>query len=474
MSRSGVDLATQLAQDRLVGQPMNILVVEDDKVVRITVSDALEAAGHQVVRASDGAEGLSQLKQHAFDLLLTDVRLPEVDGLNLFRQVRQRQLDCAAILMTAYGQVDDAVTVIKEGATDYITKPFRIEELLFRVERVQEALAFKRAMSGASGEPCCGESEPQIIGESPTILQVRTRIEDAARAGVNVLITGETGTGKELCARALHCKSSRSAKAFVQVNCAAIPAELFEAEIFGHERGAFTGAVRKRGGRMLAADGGTLFLDEIGDLSSEHQAKLLRAIESGAFEPVGSDRSLHADVWFVSATNRELARDVEEGRFRQDLFFRLNVIEVRVPPLRERRWDIPMLASDFLRAAAKRRNIEVPAFSPESMAALLAHDYPGNVRELFHALEHGMALARGGLIEAAHLPASLRDAMPPATTADDRGEIVPLAEAVKRFERSYVKRVLDKMSGKRIDTAKALGISRKSLWMKLKEEKHDE
>jgi DNA-binding NtrC family response regulator len=474
MPSPGVDLALRPAHDRWVSQPMNILVVEDDKVVRITVTDALVAAGHHVVHASDGTEGLSQLKQHPFDLLLTDVRLPGVDGLSLFHQSRQLQPDCAAILMTAFGQVDDAVTVIKEGAADYISKPFRIEELLLRVDRVQQALAFRRAMSSPDGEGCCGEGEPRIIGDSPLMHQVRDRIEDAARAGVSVLLAGATGTGKELCARSLHCKSARAGKPFVQVNCAAIPAELFEAEMFGHERGAFTGAVRKRGGRMSAADGGTLFLDEIGELSPEHQAKLLRAIETGAFEPVGSDRSLNADIWFISATNRELAQEVEEGRFRQDLFFRLNVIEIKVPPLRDRRWDIPVLASDFLRAAAARQNAEVPALAPETMAALLAHDYPGNVRELFHALEHGLALARGGPIEASHLPATLQNVEPPETTRDDHGEIVPLPEAIKRFEQTYVQRVLQKMGGKRIDTARALGISRKSLWMKLKEDKDDD
>jgi DNA-binding NtrC family response regulator len=300
---------------------------------------------------------------------------------------------------------------------------------------------------------------------------VLARIEDAARAGVNVLISGETGTGKELCARALHCESPRSKRPFVQMNCAAIPTELFEAEMFGHERGAFTGAVRRREGRMATADGGTLFLDEIGELSPEHQAKLLRVIESGAFEAVGSDRSTTADVWFVSATNADLAQLVEVGRFRQDLFFRLNVMELRIPPLRDRRWDIPILVGDFLRSAAARRGTEVPEMAPDTMAALLAHNYPGNVRELIHALEHGLALARDGVIEATHLPAAMRAAPPPANTPDAHGEIVPLSEAVKQFEQVYVRRILEKLGGKRVDTARALGISRKSLWLKLKEEK---
>ena len=450
---------------------MRILLVEDDKAVRITVRDALEDAGHSVTQFADGEAALKAVERETFGLLITDVRLPGVDGITLFRRLRQVQPDCVAVLMTAYGQVDDAVAVMREGASDYITKPFDMDELMLRVARICDEIGFRATM--AEGRPDgCSMSDSgtrQIVGHSPAIAQVLSRIEAAAAAGVNVLISGETGTGKELCARTLHCKSARSDKPLISTNCAAIPTELFEAEMFGHERGSFTGADRRRVGRMKAADGGTLFMDEVGELSAEHQAKLLRAIEAGYFEPVGSNQPVHADLWVISASNRDLRRCVEENSFRQDLFFRLNVIEILMPPLRERRTDIPVLVSDFLREASRRRHKSMPGLAPAAMAALNAHDYPGNIRELFHALEHGMALARSATIDVNHLPATFQQHAAPAYKSASTGH-VPLADAVRQFERSYISRVLEQVGGKRTEAAGVLGISRKSLWQKLKKE----
>ena len=448
---------------------MRVLLVEDDRAVRITVRDALEDAKHQVAECAHGEAALSAMKRESFDLLLTDVRLPGVDGISLFRDMRARQPDCATILMTAYSRVDDAVAVIQEGATDYITKPFDIDELLLRIGRLQDELGFRRVLSKGMPEGCRGPSTAtrQIAGDSPAIEQVLSRIEAAAMAGVNVLISGETGTGKELCVRSLHCQSSRSSKPLVSVNCAAIPTELFEAEMFGHERGAFTGAARRREGRMKAADGGTLFMDEVGELSLEHQAKLLRAIETGAFEPVGSNHPVSVDVWTVSASNRSLKDEVKAGNFRTDLYFRLNVIEINMPPLRQRRGDIPVLVSDFLREASLRRDVPMPTLAPATMASLSAYDYPGNIRELFHALEHGMALSRGGTIQIEHLPEALCGPVP-ERELEETGH-VPLAVAVRQFEQTYINRVLQQTEGKRTEAARVLGISRKSLWQKLKQ-----
>ena len=450
---------------------MRILLVEDDRAVRITVRDALEDAKHQVVECAHGEAALSAMKRDSFDLLLTDVRLPGIDGISLFRHLRSLQPECAAILMTAYSRVEDAVVMIQEGATDYIAKPFDIDEMMLRIGRLQEEQGFRKILTQGMPEGCPGPSNStrQIVGDSPAIQQVLQRIEAAAQAGISVLISGETGTGKELCVRSLHCQSARASQPLVSVNCAAIPTELFEAEMFGHERGAFTGAAKRREGRMKAADGGTLFMDEVGELSLEHQAKLLRAIEAGAFEPVGSNRAISVDLWTISASNRDLKAEVDAGRFRSDLYFRLNVIEIAMPALRERRGDIPVLVSDFLREAAVRRKTTMPELAPDTMAALNVHDYPGNIRELFHALEHGIAMARGGTIGVEHLPGSFQGSDSSTEAEMDRGGHIPLAEAVRQFELSYINRVLQQTDGRKAEAARALGISRKSLWQKLKQ-----
>jgi DNA-binding NtrC family response regulator len=295
------------------------------------------------------------------------------------------------------------------------------------------------------------------------------RVEAAAASDVAVLVTGETGTGKDLCARTIHERSRRAAKPFVVVNCAAIPEALFESELFGHEKGAFTGADRRRLGRFEAADGGTLFLDEVGELTPGSQAKLLRAIETSTFEPVGSSRTVRVDVRIIAATNRDLGAEIARGSFRKDLYYRLNVIDVETPPLRERRSDIPVLVSAFLGEIAARQGRAVPPLEPRVIAALGAHDYPGNVRELQHALERAVALARGGPIGLEHLPPDISPPatgdVPPVPTHD----IAPLGRAVEEFEQEYIRRALEKTGGHRGRAAALLGISRKSLWERLRD-----
>jgi DNA-binding NtrC family response regulator len=296
-------------------------------------------------------------------------------------------------------------------------------------------------------------------------------VDAAAASDVSVLITGETGTGKDLCAQTIHERSRRAGKPFVAVNCAAIPENLLEAELFGHEQGAFTGADRKRVGRFEATHGGTLFLDEVGELSLGSQVKLLRAIETSTFEPLGSSRSMSVDVRIMAATNRDLSSAIDKGTFRKDFFYRLNVIDVQTPALRERRSDIPLLVNDFLAEIAARESCSVPALDPGAVAALATHDYPGNVRELIHALERAVALARGGVIRLEHLPREL--AASPAgewATALPSGQIESLASAVEQFEQQYVRRVLEKVGGHRGHAAEVLGISRKSLWQRLRED----
>ncbi len=444
---------------------MRLLLAEDDRIVRITVRDALEEAGFAVTACADGGEAAAALDREPFDILLSDVRLPGVDGIALFRRARLGQPDCSVVLMTAFADTESAVEVMREGARDYLLKPFEMEELLLRVGRVRDEVLLRKGLRQADAP--AGEL---LLGETPPIRLLRERIEAAAASDVAVLVTGETGTGKELCARAIHRRSARGGRPLVVVNCAAIPETLFEAELFGHEKGAFTGAERRREGRFAAADGGTLFLDEVGDLASGSQAKLLRALESSSFERVGSSQTVKVDVRVVAATNHDLVAEVARGAFRRDLYYRLNVIDVHTPALRDRRADLPILVGTFLRQIAARQGRAVPEMEPAAVAALMSHDYPGNVRELQHALERAVALARGGPIRLDHLPPDLAAGAGRAPAASGEGPgFEPLERALAAFESEYVKRALARSGGHRTRAAALLGISRKSLWERLKE-----
>ncbi len=294
---------------------MKLLLAEDDRIVRITVRDALADDGYAVTECADGGSALRAVESEAFEIVLTDVRLPGLDGIALFRAVRRLNPRAAVVLMTAFADADDAVVVMREGAKDYVQKPFEIDELLLRIRRVRDEIAFRARME--AGE---GPSQPELLrGESPAMVRLRERVDAAAASDVAVLLTGETGTGKDLCARTIHERSRRAGKPFVVVNCAAIPETLFESDLFGHEKGAFTGADRRRTGRFEAANGGTIFLDEVGELATGGQAKLLRVLESSTFEPVGTSRSVKVDVRVLAATNRDLAAEVARGAFRRDL-----------------------------------------------------------------------------------------------------------------------------------------------------------
>ena len=446
---------------------MKLLLAEDDRIVRITVRDALQEDGYTVTECADGRGALEAIRTEAFDMVLTDVRLPGVDGIALFRAARRVSPRCAVVLMTAFADADDAVAVMREGARDYVQKPFEIDELLLRLARVRDEVAFRRRME-AGDAPGRGDA---LRGQAPVMERLRERVEAAARSDVAVLLTGETGTGKDLCARIIHERSRRAAKPFVIVNCAAIPETLLESELFGHEKGAFTGADRRRMGRFEAANGGTLLLDEVGELTPASQAKLLRAIESSTFEPVGSNRSITVDVRILAATNRDLAEEVARKTFRRDLFYRLNVIDIDMPPLRERRSDVPILVRAFLGDIAARHGRKVPELEPEAVAALAAYEYPGNVRELLHALERAVALCREGTIGLDHLPSDISAGAHPAAAEAGAasGDMQPLGEAVAAFEREYIHRALEKAGGHRTRAAALLGISRKNLWERLRD-----
>ena len=445
---------------------MKLLLVEDDRIVRITVRDALADDGFAVTECADGTAALRALQAETFDIVLTDVRLPGADGLVVFRSARQLNPQVAVLLMTGFADTDDAVTVMREGARDYFQKPFEIDELLLRTRRVRDEITFRTRLEAGVGP---ARPEP-LLGGSPALLRLRERVEAAAESDVAVLLTGETGTGKDLCARTIHERSRRSGKPFVVVNCAAIQETLFESELFGHERGAFTGADRRRMGRFETANGGTLFLDEIGELSPSSQAKLLRVLESLTFEPVGSSRPVRVDVRVLAATNRDLAAEVSKGAFRRDLFYRLNVIDIQAPPLRERRADVPVLVRAFLEQIAARDGRPVLPLADEVVAALAAHDFPGNVRELLHALERAVALARGSTIQLEHLPPDIAAGGAPAQLgASPAQDLQPLGRAVAAFEKEYVHRALEKAGGHKTRAAALLGISRKNLWERLRD-----
>ena len=443
---------------------LDVLLVDDEPTLRLSVGDALEDAGHLVTRAADGRAGLDRARERVFDVVVSDIRMPGMDGISLFRAIKELSPETSVILMTAYGAVEDAVAALREGAYDYLTKPFDVDELLVRVGRISERQALRRELTQARGELAKSDGARELIGRSPAMNRLVDRTDTLAPSDAPVLIQGESGTGKELVARRLHALSNRTGAPFVAVHCAAFPETLIEAELFGHERGAFTGAVRRRDGRFVVASSGTLFLDEVAEIPLPAQAKLLRALQEGVIERLGASEPVKVDVRILSATHRDLKQCVREGTFREDLYYRLKVLDVRVPPLRERKADLPLLVEHFLRGF----DPDSPGLTPRAWAALKGYNFPGNVRELEHAVHHGAVLARGEEIGLAHLPEDIVGEDPHETAMD--GEIAPLSVAVKAFEIDYLRRALQHTGGKKARAAELLGISRKSLWEKLRDQ----
>lgn len=432
----------------------SVLIIEDDKLMRITLEDSLRANDYEVLSSENAEGGLSLLRERSFDLIVTDVRLPDKNGIELLRVIPSIS-DAPVIVMTAFGTIKDAVEAMRLGAFDYITKPFSLEEFIILVQRAidfkklrQENLRLKQDVTR-----CYGLSS--IIGEGNAIRNLLTMIERIASSDSTVLITGESGTGKELVATTIHYQSPRRDKPLVKVNCAALPEGLIESELFGHEKGAFTGALKKKPGRFELASGGTIFLDEVGDLPPSAQAKLLRVLQDKTFERIGGTEPIKVDVRIIAATNRDLKEEVKKGRFREDLFFRLNVIPVHIPPLRERKEDIPLLVEYFLKKFNSRLGKNV-RFSSEAMKALFEYDYPGNVRELENIIERVVVLSQGGIIKKDDLPFSF------STT----GSLL-LSEVSSRVEKEHILKVLKLTGGNKTRAAELLGISRKTLWEKL-------
>ncbi len=439
----------------------NVLVVDDQRNMRATTAIVLRQAGHAVEEAEGGAAAIRRVQQGAFDVVLTDLRMPEVDGLEVLRAVREHSPDTQVIVMTAYGTIDSAVEAMRRGAHDYVSKPFKEEELLLRISRAVETRRLRGRLDLYADDFRRQYGLEHIVGASTAIREVLERVQRVAPTDATVLLTGDSGTGKELVARALHASSRRSARPFVPVNCAAITETLLESELFGHARGAFTGATRARRGMFEEADGGTLFIDEIGETSPGFQAKLLRALQDGEIRRVGESSPVKVDVRVVAATNQDLRRAIAERRFREDLFYRLAVVPIRIPPLRERRGDVPMLAAHFLRRAAESGGPQ-RTLAPDAVAKLLEHAWPGNVRELENAIAQAAALSLGPEIRAVDVHI---DAHPPAEAAGSAGT---LAATVEDAERRAIEAALARHSGDLPKVARELGVSGTTLWRKMR------
>jgi DNA-binding NtrC family response regulator len=446
-----------------------ILIVDDERGIRALCSDVLRRAGHEVEAADTGTAGLAAARAQRFDLILCDINLPGVDGLTMLPSLLARDVPPTVILITAFPSIETAVRGMKLGARDYLAKPFTPDELRMVCDR---ALA-EDAMRRENAELRHALAYGNLLGRAPAMLRLAETVAKVAGADINVLIAGESGTGKELVARALHYQGARAGRPFVPVNCGALVDTLLESELFGHVRGAFTGAEQAKGGLFLAADHGTLFLDEIGELPLALQPKLLRALQNGEIKPVGGLEAQRVDVRVVAATNRDLAQAVAQASFREDLYYRLNVITIEVPALRERREDIPLLAQHFAASAARRARRGCPDISPAAMEWLRAQLWPGNVRQLENAIERAVVLAAGntlgiddfqprpgGLAAPAPAPASMAAGARPPAAAD----LLSLDE----LERLHILRVLEACAGQKTRAAAILGINRTTLWKKLR------
>jgi DNA-binding NtrC family response regulator len=444
---------------------MKILIVDDEPTIRFSLIELLDVDGHEAHEAEHAPAALAYLEEHDVDLVLTDLRMPAMDGMELLAEIRERHPDTLVVLLTAHGDERTAVRALRAGAYGYIPKPFDNDEIRSVVERAREVLAL-RADNRRLRRDLAGGYRG-MIGGSEAMREVYALIERAGSTDVNVLITGESGTGKELAARALHEESRRRSRPFVALNCSALPGELVESALFGHVRGAFTGADRDREGLFEAAHGGTLFLDEVGDLAPAAQAKLLRALEAREITRVGATRALPVDVRVVAATNRPLEELVADGGFRTDLLYRLQVVTLRMPPLRERRADILPLAVHYAAEFAARHGREVRAFDDEARQALLAHDWPGNVRELRNAIERAVVLVRSDTITRNDLPPTLvgpHATLRPAEAATAGLSYAEAREhALRAFERDFIAAALERHGGNVSRTAEALGMHRQSL-----------
>ena len=448
-------------------------MVDDEAPNLESLGKIFEREGWRVALAPSGPAALDVLRRERAAVVVTDLMMPGMSGDELLRAVRTLSPGTEVVLMTAYGTVESAVSAMKEGAYDFITKPVKRHAIVKTVRRALEKVSLvaeNRALRARLTELSPAESGG-LIGEAPAFRAVIETLRQAAPTSATILLTGESGTGKELAARLVHDLSPRAPGPFLPINCAAIPDGLLESELFGHERGAFTGAVGRKEGRFERAEGGTLFLDEVAEIPLSLQVKLLRFLQDGVLERVGGTESLRVDVRVVAATNRDLSTAVREGRFREDLFYRLDVVSVRLPPLRERPEDVPLLAMAFLRRVAEKNGKKVSALSPAALSALEAYPWPGNVRELLHAVERAVILCRGDSVEASDLPEAVRPPLGAAAQHAPSGGpaalLVPLGTTMEEVERQVIRETLRQTRGDKNLAAQILGIAARTIYRKL-------
>ncbi|HDN95412.1 MAG TPA: sigma-54-dependent Fis family transcriptional regulator [Nitrospirae bacterium] len=436
----------------------NILIIDDEKNIIETLSSILDDEGYNVVTASSGENGLKMFSKHNPDIILLDIWMPDMDGLETLKQIRTKDKEISIIMISGHSNIDTAVQAIKLGAYDFLEKPLSLDKVLIIIKRAlekqnleKENIALKNSIS----------KQWEIIGESPKIIELQDKISMAAASQGRVIIYGESGSGKELVARALHNAGKRNDRDFIEVNCAAIPQELIESELFGHEKGSFTGAFETKKGKFELADGGTLFLDEIGDMTLTTQAKVLRIIETQEFQKVGGSKNIKVDIRIISATNKDLEEEIQKAQFREDLYFRLNVIPIYVPPLRERKDDIPLLVDYFLQNLARQYGQKKKNVSKSTLRALMEYDWPGNVRELKNTIERLMIMNPDEIID-------VKEVQPVKAAKSDYTSFNTLRGAREQFERDFIIKKLQENSWNVSKTAEDLEIERSNLHRKIK------
>jgi two-component system response regulator HydG len=453
-------------------QQATILVVDDDDAMTSAVCEVLRQKGHSALSAQSGADALEIIRREPLDLLISDLRMTEMTGHQLQLQLQTIAPDLPVVIITAFGSIESAVESMKLGARDFITKPFSNKELLLVVSRALENRRLRQEVKQLRGELARTYGLPNIIAADPKMAAILEMVERVADSPATVLITGESGTGKDLLARSLHFSSSRRDGPFVPVNCAALPENLIESELFGYARGAFTDARQARAGLFVAARGGTLFLDEIGEMPIQLQSKLLRTIEDKKIRPLGATEEIPVDVRIVAATNGDLEKAIEQGRFRSDLYYRLATVTLAVPALRDRPDDIPLLIKHFLSRASAEAARPVPGIEPQAMARLLRYPWPGNARELQNAIQRGVLLARDNMLTVKELPPKVAGLE--VSPGKMLGEAVDKRISLEQLEYEYIRAVLDSVNGNKTEAANILRIDRKTLYRKLGESSEHE
>ncbi len=449
-----------------------ILIIDDDQESREVVRDALEGRGFRFLEAESGEEAIDLAAANDIDVATVDVMLPGTDGLETLRKIKELKPDTQVIMLTGLNEVDTAVEAMRFGALDYLTKPIRLKELRVVIDRAielkkvaEERDEWRRQAARLSG---------RLLGRSPAMQRIFHMIEQVAPTSSTALITGETGTGKDQVAREIHEQSRRNNKPLIKVDCASLPESLLESELFGHVKGSFTGAIKDRKGRFEMADGGTIFLDEIGEMSAGAQQRLLRILQDSELERVGSSETIRVDVRVIAATNRELQQRILEKKFREDLYYRLRVVQIQIPTLRERRNDIPILAQSFLKRYSEETGKQISDFSDETMKVLMSYPWPGNVRELQHAIEHAVIFAKGETVEPQDLPTEITSGQTPIfakgmeeAASDKKNILIPLGMPLEEAELEIIKQTLNNVGGNKEEAARVLGLSRSSLYRRL-------